>query len=142
MSLIRTQQYSQRTAALLLVWFVFCASILCTNLMTAASSKPPMDSSPQLTQPAGMTVHLTMDDHNQPVATGMACCDNQPGEHDMTSLISTDSSPTSALAFMVLVVFVFPLLTQLRTACWATPGSNPHKTGYPPLFLTIQRLLN
>ena len=81
--------------------------------------------------------------HTQPMAEH-SCCDHQAVEHDMVKLISSNSLLLSIFATLVFALFPLILMFSFQAPAvhGATPFKDPPPSGYPPLFLTTQRLLN
>ncbi len=147
MSLIRLQKYKTRAAASLLVWFLFCVGIVCTNFVPASLSGGSDDASTHAsvldTSHNQMQIPHTMDDDHESLSEH-SCCGNQADDHEMSKIIGSNVqlvSALAALAFMALTIWLYVFLRGLVT-CSRNHCSDPPTSGYPPLFLTTQRLLN
>ncbi|MCM2680103.1 hypothetical protein [Echinimonas agarilytica] len=73
-----------------------------------------------------------------------ACCGPNDSGHDMSKILSSQfqlASLFAALAFSA-IMMVLPVIKRLFCAMWFYCDTEPPKSGYPPLFMTTQRLLH
>jgi hypothetical protein len=136
------QKYACHTASLMLVWLVFCVGVLCSGLLPvhAEHTLPPSTLGHQMH-------HADMADVDMPkhsVSDNLAVKDCSDDEHKMVNLLSPSGwfiSFLAALAFSACIQF-FPDFLRFVSPGLYHFGQGPPVTGYPPVFLTIQRLLN
>lgn len=136
----RLQKYAIHTASLMLVWFVFCVGVFCSDLLPTGSeyTLQPETSSPMR--------HQNMKEHGATshAQHAMHCCEDGDGEHDMANLLSSSGWLLSFLAALAIAIGIqlFPILFRLVSPGYYQRAQAPPQTGYPPVFLTTQRLLN
>ena len=147
LSMHRMQKYTCHTASLMLVWLVFCVGVVCSELLPANAEHlmSPAASSSQVHHrdmtDAGISEHGAGSAH---ASHAMQCCEGGEGEHEMTNLLSASSwliSLLTALAITIGIPF-FPVLRRFDSPGLYQSGQAPPNSGYPPVFLTIQHLLN
>ncbi|MBD1388397.1 MULTISPECIES: hypothetical protein [Echinimonadaceae] len=143
MSLLRLQKYNYRTAALLSVWFIFCVTVTCSNLFAHDDTVSQVSTSEHIafTEANSHARHQPMTTED-PAASEHGCCGDNADDFSITKLVNSKTDNFQTLAVVVVLALMLSLFIVrpkpiLRPKRHIVPTS-----GYPPIFLTIQRLLN
>ncbi|MBD1390983.1 hypothetical protein IC617_16260 [Neiella sp. HB171785] len=140
-------KYQKPTAVILLLWFVVCLGFVCTQ---SNQVKAEVQVSPQHhlhhQQAAESTFHQSSAPHH---STAMAqdpahCADK--ADQPMTKLLTSHGAAFISLMLAALALWSSQSLMLVMNAMLSfyrgKPETEPPNSGYPPLFITTQRLLN